>query len=715
MKKILYCFTLNTFITTALLHRLAYRKDSYAVFMCDKLMFENRGVAEAVKKLKDNGIIDDLILDVLLIRYDLHITMEEYSSYIEQLYDDVLFRAGYSVDDFDEIYCINDNWGYYPNIYLNIKKIPYFWMNACRDSICGNYKEWNTDIGVKQLESDEFLNLVNFYNALTPFAPYAIPVILSGSNKNTLDKLKEVQYITWDKEYALSSLSSMDIDKIASCFDVREPQMHSEYIILDSWGGASHGIVEYLGYKSYNDNIKHAIGDDFLHSSELYVEYIKILSEYYTLPDHKITIKSHPSEYLSNDMLISLLGENYLADGNINFEFIQSYYSKHNVVFESVIGTDSTSLEVLDDNVFLKKKILGSSFNEVWFFYNTIYVTIKCLEGKNIKLESTNGIAEQINLISKYRNILIDCESIDFYNWYDFKENDVLLLNALKLEKEHINISDVIRHVGQSTNIIFYNINYTKLFFEENIQHKLLYLDIQKKFYDDGYQGFAKPEMVWFYCGTFDFYKKILNFSLSEDMPRQNFLLNAKMKVPDKIVLNSMFNIPAQLAKNNHEYKDMQEWLVNEKDIHKYINRVKLLTKGSLLIIAINEGIPKKIDKKVLDDLRQMGFNNIPSVPGYSYIGIMCDGKINYNKKGSVVGQPVVCNGNVDNLKMEVISSAGKTNTKAVIKINDYDYAINDKGINLFILDLNDRKILESVAINVESDEIRFNRKRKNK
>ena len=64
---------------------------------------------------------------------------------------------------------------------------------------------------------------------------------------------------------------------------------------------------------------------------------------------------------------------------------------------------------------------------------------------------------------------------------------------------------------------------------------------------------------------------------------------------------------------------------------------------------------------------------------------------------------------------MEVISSAGKTNNKAVIKINDYDYAINDKGINLFILDLNDRKILESVAINAEADRISFNRKRKNK
>lgn len=715
MKKILYCFTLNTYITTAVLHRLAYRRDSYAVFMCDKIMFENRGVAEAVKKLKDNGIIDDLIFDVLLIRYDLHITMEEYSSYIEQVYDNVFLKAGYSVDDFDEIYCINDNWGYYPNIYLNIKRIPYFWLNATKNGIFRNYREYNADVGVKQLESDEFLNLVNFYNALTPFAPYAIPVILSGSNKNTLDKLKEVQYITWDKEYALGMLSDLEIDNIVSCFDVEKSQPYSEFVILDSWGGTSHGSVEFLGYKSYSDTIKLAIGDDFLTPFELQAEYIKILSEYYVSPTHTVMIKSHPAEYLSNDIINCLLGDQFQAVGNINFEFIQLYYNKHNIIFNSVIGTDSTSLEVLDDHVFLNKKILGASFNEVWFFYNSIYATIKCLEGKNIKLKSTNGIAEQINLISKYRNILIDCESIDFYNWYDFKENDVLLLNALKLEKEHINISDVIRHVGQSTNIIFYNINYTKLFFEENIQHKLLYLDIQKKFYDDGYQGFAKPEMVWFYCGTFDFYKKILNFSLSEDMPRQNFLLNAKMKVPDKIVLNSMFNIPAQLAKNNHEYKDMQEWLVNEKDIHKYINRVKLLTKGSLLIIAINEGIPKKIDKKVLDDLRQMGFNNIPSVPGYSYIGIMCDEKINYNKKGSVVGQPVICNGNVDNLKMEVISSAGKTNPKAVIKINDYDYAINDKGINLFILDLNDRKILESVAINAEADRISFNRKRKNK
>ncbi len=712
MKKILYCFTLNTFITTALLHRLAYRRDSYAVFMCDKLMFESRGVAEAVKKLKDNGIIDDLILDVLLIRYDLHITMEEYSSYIEQVYDNVFFKAGYSVDDFDEIYCINDNWGYYPNIYLNIKKIPYFWMNVSKDIIYGSYKEWNTDIGVKKLESNEFLNLVNFYNALTPFAPYAIPVILSGSNKKTLDKFKGKRYITWDKEYALSSLSSVDIDKIVSCFDVKEPQMYSEYIILDSWGSLSYGVVDSLGYKSYGDSIKLAIGDNFLNLFELHSEYIKVLSDYYTSNESKIMIKSHPAEYINNDLVTSLLGEQYLTAGNINFEFIQSYYNNHNVVFKSAIGTDSTSLEVLNDNVFLNKKILGASFNEVWFFYNSIYITIKCLKSNNMKLNASSSIAMQVNLISKYRNLSVNCEEINFYNWNDFEENDVLLLNALKLEKEHINISDVIRHVGQSTNVIFFNINYTKLFFEEEIQNKLLYLDVQKKFHNNGYNGFAKPEMIWFYCGTFDFYKKILNFSLSEDMPRQNFLLNAEMKVPDKIVLNSMFNIPAQLAKNNHEHKDMQEWLVNENDIHKYINKVKLLTKGTLLVIAINEGISKIFEKNILDILRQMGFNNIPSLSGYSYVGIMCDRKINYDKKSSIVGQPVVCNGNVDDLKIEVISVAGKINTKAVIKINDYDYAINGRGLNLFILDLNDRKILESVSIFAEHNEIKFNRKR---
>lgn len=707
MKKILYCFTLNTYITTALLHRLAYRKDSYAVFMCDKLMFESRGVAEAVKKLKDNSIIDDLILDVLLIRYDLHISMEEYSSYIERVYDDVFFRAGYSVDDFDEIYCINDIWGYYPNIYLNIKQIYYYHLSAGIGDYCTDLLDGYGE--VISYDSEEFLRLSHYYNAISPLAKYAIPIILKDDLQN-IHKLSGKKYHVWDKAYALDVIKSNDIDNIVTSFEIEEDVIeYADYININSWGATS-----WNGYKLYSE-IGKSLGDDFLNVNEMHYEYIKIISDYYSSPNKKIVIKSHPAEYIDTNNLITNLGNEYSSAGNINFEFLQKYYHNHCIVFDCIIGAVSTSLENVDKSVFKKVKILGKSFLETWYYYNAIYAVVMCLANKNIHVKCSNDIESQIKLLSNQRNLTIDSTSIELYELNDFSENDVILINALQLEKYHINISDIIRHLGNFTNIVFFNINYTKLFFEKDIQSRLLYLDIIKEFYNYGYQGFAKPEMVWFYCGTYDFYKKILNFSLSEDMPRQNFLLNAKMKVPDKIVLNSMFNIPAQFAKNSHEYKDMQEWLVNEKDIHKYISRIKLLAKGSLLIIAINEGIPKNFDKKVLDDLRKMGFNNIPSVPGYSYIGIMCDGKINYNKKGSVVGQPVVCNGNVDNLKMEVISSAGKTNNKAVIKINDYDYAINDKGINLFILDLNDRKILESVAINAEADRISFNRKRKNK
>lgn len=713
MQKVLYCFTLNTAITPALLHRLAYRNEAYAVFMCDKTMFYNRGVADSVKKLKEKGIIDDLILENLLIDYTLKIGIDEYSRYVEKVYDEIFSRSGYTINDFDEIYCINDIWGAYPNLYFNIKKKLYYWLNdACNSIGFERLSQVISILNLDRLESEEFVALIDKYHVLGAFAPFAIPVLQSNSSNETLDKLCGKRYITWNKEYAIQSLNSEVVDRIVSCFDVDNIIIDNtcdfDYIIVNSWGAASHG-----GYRLYGDEIRRYIGEKFLNHYELIAEFIKILTDYYASSEKRIVIKSHPAEYLNQSIIKSLLGDEYISAGNINFEFLQMYYRNHKIKFNSIIGMDSTSFECITGDVFKNKIRLGASFFDVWYYYNALYVVLKCLFQNNMQVRTTEYIANQSNLLIKYCNLLGECDTINIYDIDDINYNDVIMLNALHLERDHINISDIIRHVGQSANIVFFNINYTKLFFEKDIQNRLLYIDIQKEFHNDGHQGFAKPEMVWFYCGTFDFYKKMLKFSLSQDMPRQNFLLNANMKVPDKIVLNSMFNIPAQFAKNNHEYKDMQEWLVNEKDIHKYINRVKLLTKGALLIIAINEGIPKNFDKKILDALRQMGFNNIPSVPGYSYIGIMCDGKINYNKKGSVVGQPVVCNGNVDNLKMEVISSAGKTNNKAVIKINDYDYAINDKGINLFILDLNDRKILESVAISVEADEIRFNRKQK--
>lgn len=502
-------------IPSIILHKQAYYCDSKAVIMIDEKHYKHCNMYEAMYRLKENGIFKEIIPCSLQCNKTLEYCQDDYEQYIINYYNDIFKKIEYTINDFKEIYGAHDGWdGAGFLLYLNIIKVKYNFLNLSANT----WNIWPTIPGA----SKEYISLLkNVYKADSPLAEYAYPVIRVDSSEQFRNSLKK-EFGIWDKVIAFKNFDSMFLNKIFLSFYAKNINEKTDLIILNSIGYMA-GCV--------SAKIKEKISQYSISSIIVQADMVKKIADYFLNGNKKITVKMHITTKFDQKDCDLLCGDEFIPAGNMPFEFYKYYCLTNNIRFDTVVGVSSTSNEYLDDKICDNQVILGHHYNGTWFFYDSIYAISKIANICNKTIFTDNITELQFKNFDKYTDLKVDTQKINYLNKCDINNNGITVVDCLKIGNESNALERIINNIGRNKNIIFINLQYTELYFEElSIKH-ILKINLNKEFVSYDYPNSLHDEVIYVYCSEYDFYRKMRVFYHERMMKYQGYIL--KISVSD--------------------------------------------------------------------------------------------------------------------------------------------------------------------------------------
>lgn len=149
-----------------------------------------------------------------------------------------------------------------------------------------------------------------------------------------------------------------------------------------------------------------------------------------------------------------------------------------------------------------------------------------------------------------------------------------------------------------------------------------------------------------------------------------------------------------------------------EDDLEKYLKKLFVAysdTDNLAVIIAAKDTPGMAINEKIVNYLRMFNYeSDFLNMHWYGYIGISYRSKAielkEYDK--SVSYQTVIQGNNID-----IISSPLHDGNKAIIAINGIDYSMNNRGLNIVVLDTKSGTIMDSVSFDTHALGFKCNRR----
>lgn len=147
--------------------------------------------------------------------------------------------------------------------------------------------------------------------------------------------------------------------------------------------------------------------------------------------------------------------------------------------------------------------------------------------------------------------------------------------------------------------------------------------------------------------------------------------------------------------------------MLNEFKLEKYLDKIASL-EGHLAVFAVKDTICASpysadtiINGKVLEKFRQIGLTALGSGAKREfwcgYIAIIMNGKVVFEELGEYE-RTLTYAKDLDGIGLKIISSPYRIQNVASIKINDIEYAVNQRGINIVLYDLKNNCLTDSVS-----------------
>ena len=117
---------------------------------------------------------------------------------------------------------------------------------------------------------------------------------------------------------------------------------------------------------------------------------------------------------------------------------------------------------------------------------------------------------------------------------------------------------------------------------------------------------------------------------------------------------------------------------------------LKIVMSHFLVVLAVKDTPGNMIPDNILKKLHNIGFSALTKEPWRMYIGVFRCGTELFNKSGETAKQSVVFECESSGVKLVSESHPWKGKNTARIIINDKDYAVNNRGINIVVYDMCD-------------------------
>lgn len=163
------------------------------------------------------------------------------------------------------------------------------------------------------------------------------------------------------------------------------------------------------------------------------------------------------------------------------------------------------------------------------------------------------------------------------------------------------------------------------------------------------------------------------------------------------------------LTENTKEYFEIKNW----DGINEFNQYLKALNDDRYSVyLAVKDIQGYSLTEEHINNLKNLGFDQADQLLDHNYhnfIGVLYNGNMVYQYIGNNeqhVYENIV---NGDNVRIE--SATLEFGDIASIKINDTEYAMNGRGINIVIVENNIHKVVDSVSFDTHLDEIPCNRR----
>lgn len=706
-KMILYCLDNQCFLYPLLMHRLSINKKEKAVLLIDKGMRINK----YLKSLTSFGLFDDVI-EVTLLYNNRNSKNANEVDYINW-FDGIFSKLKYKLYSFDDICVLNDYWDGDINLYLNLKKLNYTWIQTVVNLIA--YKP--------QYVSDEFAEMMLKYKAHTPFAQFAHPYILKTSDKSIIE-LKDKGFKLWDMDESCNNLSEYELDAIAACYGFKIDEFDAgkaekcALIVLNSYGYGLRSLVEYK-YKS--EYLKHVLGFekniDFKSTDYPPISSVmtRLAMDFYIPNFDKYYIKLHPNDTeLTSEQIHYFYGDSAEVFTSMPFELLNRLLSYKNIKF----GALMTYAHKINDFNSDKLIVLGDKYRYTWFFYCSLYISVLYAQKCGFdEIRCSVDIKDQVQFISnllKY-NLAINDINYSYAGKIHGVKRALFLCNILDVDNGLI--EPLIKNVDKTSAICFLNIGLNNFFFSRNDVSNFFALKIQKVAQNEKTFFMEREETLWIYSENRDYRGKALGFKFEKNMLHSGYILKVNqsnvfesdrqfmelsslsvIRMLEYKLLRSECIIKTLTKSSNEAY--ITKSLVQCNDLFTYVQLLGLVKNKYIIALAVKDTPGDNLTEEDVCEIRSLGFSNFTAVLWHTYVGIIDKGVVVCNLVNDIREEPVCYEGqDINNiLKFKITSMAWRRGNKAEIKIGDVDYSVNMRGLNFVVFDVDNNKVIDSVA-----------------
>ena len=146
--------------------------------------------------------------------------------------------------------------------------------------------------------------------------------------------------------------------------------------------------------------------------------------------------------------------------------------------------------------------------------------------------------------------------------------------------------------------------------------------------------------------------------------------------------------------------------------IEIYLDLVRKIENRYLIIMAIKDTPGDRLSDEVVEQVHALGFALFKKDLWQMYIGISLKGIVLCDFSGEKKEMPLNYTNNCSGNQLEICvrSEAWRKGNVASIMINKTEYALNRRGINLVIYDVDNEKLVDSIAYDAHTTDKRFYR-----
>lgn len=144
---------------------------------------------------------------------------------------------------------------------------------------------------------------------------------------------------------------------------------------------------------------------------------------------------------------------------------------------------------------------------------------------------------------------------------------------------------------------------------------------------------------------------------------------------------------------------DKRQDLLNAEDIKEYLNYLGEIKNKSLIIMSVKDTCGYGMTEQTLESMMNLGIkSNLMKKHNYGYIAVISRGEVLFDKLSELNGT-IEYSEVIENIYVYVKSSPYKSDNVAQIRLSGWmNCAVNSRGLNIVVLDLDSKKLIDSAC-----------------